>query len=446
MIFDKISEQVNSTISANQYRFIPGRCSVHKLLTFLSIVTESLDRKITTDVVYLDISKAFDSVSHHHLLHKLHIVGITGKIWYWIKSYLLGWYHYVSLDGQSSEYLPVKSGVPQGSILGPLLFLVYVNDIFPFLNYSSLFMFADNSPCLKLIRTLQDSQLLQANLDEIDNWCTTWYMRLKPSKCAFMRFGADVDTPPYTVCQTTIPQCTERRDLGILINSSLSWTSHISSILAKAYKSLYLIRRVVPYNSDINFKRSLYLALVRSHLTHCSSIWWPHLLGDSRRLERIQRRCTKYLVSSGLDYKSRLIVSRLLPLTMWLEVQDLLLLVKLMKDPPDNFHLRDYIVAISSSTRASSKNHLKRSHSHMPRLNYTKFFYFNRVIKLWNSLPNIDLTHSYASIKSQILLMFWNYFLRHFDLNDPCTWCIVCYCPRCSGLPAISLSHSYLQA
>ena len=85
-------------------------------------------------------------------------------------------------------------------------------------------MFADDSQCLKLIRTLQDCQVLQADLDEIDKWCTTWYMRFKPSECAFMRFGADVDTPPYTVCQTTIPQCTVHRDLGILINtcSSLS--------------------------------------------------------------------------------------------------------------------------------------------------------------------------------------------------------------------------------
>ena len=108
VIFNKISEQVNSTISSNQYGFIPGRCSVHKLLTFLSIITESLDRKITTDIVYLDISKAFDSVSHHHLLHKLRIIGITGKTWYWIKSYLMGRYHYVSLDGQSSEYLQLN--------------------------------------------------------------------------------------------------------------------------------------------------------------------------------------------------------------------------------------------------------------------------------------------------------------------------------------------------
>ena len=124
VILNETSEQVNSTISSNQYGFILGRCSVHKLLTFLSIITESLDRKITTDVVYLDTSKAFDSVSPHHLLHKLRIIGITGKTWYWIKSYLLDRYHYVSLDGQSSEYLPVKSGVPPGSILGPLLFLV----------------------------------------------------------------------------------------------------------------------------------------------------------------------------------------------------------------------------------------------------------------------------------------------------------------------------------
>ena len=113
-------------------------------------------------------------------------------------------------------------------------------------------------------------------------------MVFKPSKYASMRFGAEVDTPPYTICQTTIPQCTEHRDLGNLINSSLFYS--------KAYRSLYLIRRVVRYNCDMNFKRSLYLALIRSHLTYCSSIWRPHLLVDSRQLERIQHRSTKYVV------------------------------------------------------------------------------------------------------------------------------------------------------
>ena len=99
--------------------------------------------------------------------------------------------------------------------MGPLLFLVYVNDIYPLMNHSSLFVFADDSQFLKSISTLQDSQHLQADLDEMDRYCTTWNMRFKPSKCAFVHFGAEVSTPPYTICKTPISQCTEHRDLGI---------------------------------------------------------------------------------------------------------------------------------------------------------------------------------------------------------------------------------------
>ena len=246
-------------------------------------------------------------------------------------------------------------------------------------------------------------------------------MTFNPLKCAHLRFGADVDSLPYTICQTPIPQCTEQRDLGIIFNNSLSWSPHISSILAKAYKSLNLIRRVVPYDCDISFKRSLYLSLVRSHLTYCSSIWRPNLIRDSRRLEQIQRRASKFLVSSDLDYKTRLIVSNLLPLSLWLEAQDILLLIKMLNGPPDNFHLDDYIVVVSSNTRASTSNHLKRVQPTIPRLNSTKFFYFNRVVKIWNALPPLDLALPYTTIKKQILSIFWQYFLHTYDVDTPCT-------------------------
>ena len=120
----------------------------------------------------MDIRKAFDSVSHQQLLLKLHTFGIVGETLQWLKSYLLDRRHCVSLAGYSSDYLPVKSGIPQGSILGPLLFLIYVNDMFPYVIHSSLLMFADDSQCLKQIESIQDCRYLQSDLYDMARWCS----------------------------------------------------------------------------------------------------------------------------------------------------------------------------------------------------------------------------------------------------------------------------------
>ena len=169
-----------------------------------------------------------------------------------------------------------------------------------------------------------------------------------------LRFGPEIPPHSYSVHGDTIPLCTSCRNLGVLLTRDLSWSSHIASILAKAYRSLGLIKGVVLYNSPVNLKRSLYLSLVKCHLSYCSPVWRPHLLQDIRKIESLQRRATKYITTHQKDYKSRLIATKLLPVSLWLEAQDVLLLVKLMLDPPSGFSLEKYITFTVSCTRASS--------------------------------------------------------------------------------------------
>ena len=213
-------------------------------------------------------------------------------------------------------------------------------------------------------------------------------------------------------------------------------------ILSNAYSSLSLIRRVVPYSSSISLKRSLYLTLVRSHLVYSSPIWRPQLKKDIVKLEKLQRRATKYITSTELDYKSRLIDTKLLPLSLWLEAQDIFLLIKLMKDPPNNFNITDYISFVSTSTRAATMNRIKRSIPLKPRLNTTRHFYFNRVVRLWNTIPNIDLQLPFNSIKSYILDIFWHIFIQQFDVNNSCTWLLTCPCTNCTSLPFRIISYT----
>ena len=143
------------------------------------------------DVIFLDFTKAFDTVPHHQLLLKLRNIGITGKLWLWLKEYLLGRVHCVSIDGVKSGLLPVVSGVPQGSILGPLLFLVYVNDLPDYVIHSKLLLFADDAKCLKRIACSEDIAHLQEDLDSLNKWS----LKFKESKCVHMRIGGESVDP-----------------------------------------------------------------------------------------------------------------------------------------------------------------------------------------------------------------------------------------------------------
>ena len=152
-------------------------------------------------------------------------------------------------------------------------------------------------------------------------------------------------------------------------------------------------------------------------------------------IQGLTRTSTKYITSYHFDYKSRLKATNLLPMSLWLEAQDVMLLIKLMLDPPSGFRLEEYITYMSSSTRASSLNKIKSSRLLTPRLNITRHFFFNRVIRIWNSLPYIDIQLPYSSIKRHILSIFWKYFLQSYSIDNPCSWCIACPCANCSKLP-----------
>ena len=156
--------------------------------------------------------------------------------------------------------------------------------------------------------------------------------------------------------------------------------------------------------------------------------------GDIRRLECLQRRATKFMIHNhDLDYKT---ILKLLPVSLWLEAQDVIFLIKLMVDPPNNFCLEDYISYVSSSTRVSSQYKLQRVNPSIPRINAMKHFFFNRVVRLWNAFPPIDTGCSFLSIKRHVFSIFWQYFSHSYSVDRPCTWHIVCPCSVCSKLPS----------
>ena len=177
---------ISSSISLQQFGCLRGHSTLQQLLIFFNSVFNS--SSLQTDVVYLDFRKAFDSVAHSELLYKFWKFSINGKLWSWLGAYVTNRTQYVSVGQSVSDTLPVISGVPQGSILGPLLFLVFVNDLPCTFSFSKILLFADDAKCYMPISSLQDCSLLQNDLFSISNWCCTWNLFLNEEKCSVFRF------------------------------------------------------------------------------------------------------------------------------------------------------------------------------------------------------------------------------------------------------------------
>ena len=290
LVYNNIVDFLTNSISVSQFGFLRGCSSLQQLLVFFNIVLSSASQ---TDVIYLDFRKAFDSVAHNELLLKLWKFGINGNIWFWLRAYLSNRVQFVSIGQSTSPSLPVVSGVPQGSILRPVLFLIFVNDVPSIFSFSKVLLFADDAKCIMPIHSLQDCLNLQSDLSKLSDWCSVWNLLLNEDKCSAIHFKAKLpSTSYYHLNGKSISSKAVEKDLGLVVSSDLSWRSHYQLISSRAYKMLGLLRRVFSGSVSVSAKRSLYISLVRSKLLYCSSVWHPYFLMDIKCLEFIQKRAT----------------------------------------------------------------------------------------------------------------------------------------------------------
>ena len=270
IIYDKIIGFITKSISNSQFGFFQRRSSLQQLLIFLTNVYNCLNDKIQTDVVYLDFRKAFDSVLHYQLLSKLWTTGILGNLWRWFKAYLSSRTQCGSVNSQHSRFLPVLSGVPQGSILGPLLFLIYINDLPLSTSFSTPLFFADDTKCFRPIRCYIDTCLLQQDLNTFTNWSNDWKISFNESKCTLLRFCSSPQITwqnNYTINHQQLYPMDSHTNLGIVMSADLSWRKHYDLISDRAYKTLGLLHHTLNTTNSVHVKKLLYLSLVRSQLT-----------------------------------------------------------------------------------------------------------------------------------------------------------------------------------
>ena len=410
------------------------RSTLQQSLKFSDLIHNAISRKNFVDVIYFDIKKAFDS---DQLLTKIRLLGISGSIYKFLQAYLLNRQQCVAINGTFSELVPVTSGVPQGSILGPLLFIVYINDL-PTNPICHTAKFADDTRCSKEITSPEtDCPLLQSHINDIRNWSLTSHLLLHESKTCFVRFCrhpvSEYDCDLYHLDGSPIQAKNTNKDPGVIFCSNLSWSKHTEYITSKAYRILFLIQRTFSITSPTLTKKKLYQSLVLPILTYCSPVWRPFLLQDITALEKVQRRATKYIVNdSSLNYKDRLMKLNMLPLMYLLEIADIMFAVSSVKSPVST---SIYITFSSSNTRSSSQ--FKLNHR-LTNNNLTRHSYFYRLPRLWNSLPSINSSLSMRTIKSLITSHLFTHFTLTFDSDYPCSFHYLCPCNSCSKTPTVS--------
>ena len=269
-----------------QHGFRQKRSCETQLIQLVEDLVRQLSLGKQTDLILLDFSKALDKVNHLKLLYKLSCFGVKENILYWIQSFLIGRTQTVVLDGESSKEVKVTSGVPQGSVLGPLLFLLYINDL-PENIQSQVRLFADDTAVYLTVTNMQDSQVLQSDLESLQHWERTWDMELNPGKCQVIHIThlKSLVKFRYLMHNQELESVDAAKYLGVTISKDLSWNTHINNITSTANKTLGFVKRnVVTKNKDIN--TMAYISLVRPQVEYASVVWSPYTKDNIKKLEK----------------------------------------------------------------------------------------------------------------------------------------------------------------
>ena len=370
----------------------------------------------------MDFLKAFDSVPHRRLLGKLHSYGIRGQALRWIESFLTGRQQRVAVRGTFSGWTSVLSGIPQGSVLGPVLFVIYINDL-PDVVLSELFMFADDTKIFREIRHHEDQAQLQADLKNLQNWSEKWLLIFHPDKCKVMNITRKKVTEQRTyimkrssdngILDHPLKVVKEEKDLGVTIDNSLTFRKHISMKVNKANQMMGLIRRSFVQLDGENF-RWLFKAIVRPHLEYLNAVWYPWRKLDMIALENVQRRATKMIPGfKNMSYPERLRQLELPTLKYRRLRGDMIETYKIITGI--------YDPEASLSPRLEGD---RRTRGHRYKLLKTRrktrlkqHFFLDRITNIWNNLPDTVVSAPSVAAFERRLDRHWAELALKFDFE-----------------------------
>jgi hypothetical protein len=386
---------IKDKIISSQHGFSQGKSTLSNLLETIDAINEFLSDGNYADILYLDFSKAFDSVSHYRLLIKMENLGISTNMINIVSDFLSDRNMKVKVGSAYSKFHHVPSGVPQGSVLGPLLFLIFINDL-PAGIKSLVQLFADD---VKILVEASSQVIAQSDLNYLSEWENTWKLKFNVDKCKVLHCGRNNTKFEYKLNSKDLEVITEERDLGVVFNEPFDFSSFILAMISKANQKIGWIKRNI-LSRDALVISTVYKTLIRPHVEYCTQAWapvarhgnWNFIL----KLESIQRKVTK--IVNGLEdftYEQRL---KSLGLTTLLERRmrgDLIETFKILNGI-NNYGSQFFNVSHRTgnlTSRPISKTKTTRQLD----------FFSNRVIKYWNKLPiNVKNSSSVNSFKNNL--------------------------------------------
>ena len=282
----------NSILTEKQHGFRKGLNTTTQLLHVIHFAAQSLDLKEQYHIVSFDFSKAFDRVPHDLLIHKLKYYNVSDVCTEWISNWLQDRTSVVQTNGQRSDGFDVRSGVPQGSVLGPLLFLIYINDMTDLIHDSDIRLYADDT--LLCVNLTKCPNILQSEVTKLYDWANKWGMLFNAKKCVHIQVGKSEPDIRVKLGDSLIPSSDSFRYLGVQIDSSLKWKTHITNIVAKANRTLGMVKRGLRH-ATVKSKLVAYKTVVKPLLEYASQVWSPHNVYLKTNIERVQRDAVKWI-------------------------------------------------------------------------------------------------------------------------------------------------------
>lgn len=378
----------NNVINKAQHGFLKGLSTSTNLLECFNHWTISIQARKSVTVAYIDFAKAFDTVSHPKLLYRLKQYGIDGCLLKWIESFLSGRSHATRVGHCLSSILDLSSGTIQGSGIGPLLFITYINELADLLSDYNVIvkLFADDLKLYAEISTDIETTHFNGALQCINDWANAWQLQISIAKCCVLQLNKKCleNLPgPFFINGTPLPICNSVKDLGVVVNESLSPSSHIAKITVTAYQRVNLIFRCF-VSRDNQILLRAYTTYVRPLLEYCTVVWSPSLKCDIHSIEKVQKKFTKRLSGcNSLTYTERRNKLNLTTLELRRLYYDLVMCYKIVF----NIVQLDFSEFFARNTYPSTRGHPYKLYVNHNRANIRYHFFACRVVKMWNSLP-----------------------------------------------------------
>lgn len=374
--------EVNGFFSPQQHGFRSQRSCISNLLLARESWADAKSMRTGVDVIFVDFSKAFDKVSHDKLLSKLRVFGVCGSVLEWLADFLRGRSYAVRVASSVSSGRSVVSGVPQGSVLGPLLFLVHVNDL-PTVFESQCLLYADDLKLWRNVASEDDRRVLQEDIDRLVRWSMEWDLPINLSKCVHLRIGRDHPATSYLLSGVPLRTSTSEKDLGVLVSSSLKTRDHTLKCCSAARRMIGAVRRSFCHLSRGAFLE-LYSAHIRPRLEYGGPAVYPCTKGEMDMLERVQRSATRLVHGMRHEnYSDRLRELHLFPESYRRLRGDLIYIRKILRG-----ELGPELQALlplrnDDRTRGHSMTLKKLPSGTLPAV----YRLSRRVTNAWNSLP-----------------------------------------------------------